>query len=498
MPPGSGPPDRPSMEPAQVGLWRSPNIRPWHLDRLAIVYVRQSSPQQIAENRASTLRQYAVADRAVEIGWPADRVILIDDDQAKSGTTVEGRLGFQRLLAEVSLDQVGLILGIEMSRLARSCKDWHQLIESCAVFQTLLTDPDGIYDPTDYNDSLLLGLTGIMSEAELHVLRNRMRQWSLNKVRRGEVFHEPPTGYVRSPRGGHDLDPNEQAHEIFRMVFDQFERLGTGRKIIQYMIRNNVTLGMWSSKGPDRGELEWRFPARTTITKMLKHPIYAGYYRYGRHQTNPRRQNSGQRWPARATVPRDEYLAPIPGVCPAYITPKQFGANQRRLAENRALTESRGAPRDGPSLLAGLIVCGRCRRRMAVQYSGRAKSLRYTCKNNIDAVAECNHRFAGRILDRLVVYQVLIALRPDAWELSVIASEDVIRERAALEKDWRQRVERATVATTRAERQYQAAEPENRLVARTLERRWEEGLQEVRRLARIFHSRTGFEVARWP
>ena len=176
MTPDNGPTNRPNKVPVQVGLWHSPKIRPWHLDRLAIVYVRQSSPQQVAENRESTLRQYALVDRAVELGWPADRVIVIDDDQAKSGATVEGRLGFQRLLAEVGLDHVGLILGIEMSRLARSCKDWHQLIELCAVFRTLLTDPDGVYDPTDYNDRLLLGLTGIMSEAELHVLRNRMRR----------------------------------------------------------------------------------------------------------------------------------------------------------------------------------------------------------------------------------------------------------------------------------------------------------------------------------
>lgn len=482
MIPDNDPTNRPNKVPVQVGQWRSPKIRPWHLDRLAIVYVRQSSPQQVAENRESTLRQYALVDRAVELGWPADRVIVIDDDQAKSGATVEGRLGFQRLLAEVGLDHVGLILGIEMSRLARSCKDWHQLIELCAVFRTLLTDPDGVYDPTDYNDRLLLGLTGIMSEAELHVLRNRMRQGLLNKVRRGEVFHEPPTGYVRSSHGGYDLDPDEQAREVVRMVFDQFERLGTARKVIQYMIQNKVTLGMRSSKGPDRGELVWRFPARSTITKILKHPIYAGYYCYGRRQTNPRRQDPGRRWPARVTVPRHEYLALIPGVCPAYITPERFEANQRRLAENRALTESKGAPREGPSLLAGLIICGRCQRRMAVQYSGRAKSLRYTCKHDFDSSISCNRSFAGRALDRLVVDQVLVALRPGALELSLAASEDVIRERAALEKNWRQRVERAKVAASRVERQYQAAEPENRLVARTLERRWEEALQEVRRL----------------
>lgn len=482
MTPGSGSPDRSGKGPAQVSQWRSPKIQPWHLDRLAIVYVRQSTPQQVAENRESTLRQYALAERAVELGWPADRVIVIDDDQAKSGTTIEGRLGFQRLLAEVGLDHVGLILGIELSRLARSCRDWHQLIELCAVFRTLLTDPDGIYDPTDYNDRLLLGLTGIMSEAELHVIRNRMRQGLLNKVRRGEVFLEPPIGYVPSPHGGYELDPDEQVRAVVRMVFDQFERLGTARKVVHSMIQNDIDIGVRLYKSSGGGQLEWRRPARSTINKMLKHPIYAGYYCYGRHQANPRRPNQGRRWPGRVTVPPEEYLALIPDVCPAYITRDQFEANQRRLAENRALTESKGAPREGPSLLAGLIICGRCGRRMAVQYSGRSKSLRYTCRNNYDSRIVCNYGFVGRVLDQLVVDHVLAALQPGALELSLAAAEDVIRERATLDQNWRQRVERAKVAASRVERQYQAAEPENRLVARTLERRWEEALQEVRRL----------------
>jgi DNA invertase Pin-like site-specific DNA recombinase len=185
---------RTDHRPAPAGLFRSPKIQPWHLDRLAIDYVRQSTAQQVAENRESTDRQYALVNRAIELGWPSDRILVIDEDQGKSGATAEGRLGFQRLLAEVSLDHVGLILGLEMSRLARSCKDWHQLIELCAIFRVLLADQDGLYDPTDHNDRLLLGLTGIMSEAELHILRGRLRQCLLNKVRRGEVFMGPSVG----------------------------------------------------------------------------------------------------------------------------------------------------------------------------------------------------------------------------------------------------------------------------------------------------------------
>src|SRR5512135_2390304 len=467
----------------EAGLSRSPKLQPWHLDRLAVVYVRQSSPQQVAENRESTDRQYALAHRAVELGWPPDRVLVIDDDQGKSGTTAEGRLGFQRLLAEVGLDHVGLILGIEMSRLARSCKDWHQLIELCAIFRTLLTDPDGLYDPTDHNDRLLLGLTGIMSEAELHVLRGRMRQGLLNKVRRGELFLWPPVGYIRCPDGGFDLDPDEQVRTVVRLVFDQFERLGTIRTVLHHLRDNDVRIGVRPHAGPNRGRLEWRLPTRATVTKMLQHPIYAGYDCYGRKQTDPRRKKSGRRWSGRVVVPREEYPALIPDKCPADITRDRYDANQRRLAEDRARTESKGAPREGPSLLAGLVICGRCGKRMVVHYSGRARVLRYTCVTGVaDARRRCRHALAGRVLDRLVADQVLAALRPGALDLSLAAAEDVIRERAALDENWRQRLERARSQAARVERQYQAAEPENRLVARTLERRWEEALQEVRRL----------------
>lgn len=459
---------------------RSSKIHPWHHDRLAVVYVRQSSPQQVAENRESTERQYALVDRAVELGWPRDRVLVIDDDQGKSGSTAVGRLGFQRLLAEVGLDHVGLILGIEMSRLARSCKDWHQLLELCAIFRTLLADQDGLYDPTDHNDRLLLGLKGTMSEAELHVLRSRLRQGLLNKVRRGAVFLAPPIGYVRSPHGGFELDPDEQVQSVVRMIFEQFERFGRARKVATTLIQQNVAIGVRPHCGPNRGQIEWRAAATSTICKILKHPIYAGIYVYGRTQADPRRQAAGGRFPSRHRVKPDDYHAYLPGKCPAYITPEQYETNQRTLADNRSRHESKGAPREGLSLLAGLVRCGRCHRRMIVTYSGANRRLRYACMNTPRAQGACNHHFGGEVLDELVAEQTLHALQPGALELSLAAAEDLLRERAALDTNWQQRIERARIAATRAERQYQATEPENRLVARNLERRWEEALQAVR------------------
>ena len=249
------------------------------------------------------------------------------------------------------------------------------------------------------------------------------------------------------------------------------------------MLAQDIRIGIRSAGGSDRGQLGWRLPTRETITKILQHPIYAGYYCYGRTKIDPRRRKPGKRWSGRIAVPREEYLAMIPDKYPAYISREQYEVNQRRLAENRARTESKGAPRDGPSLLAGLITCARCGKRMAVHYSGRAQTLRYTCVTGVaNGRGTCRHALAGRVIDQLVVEQVLAALQPGALDLSLSAAEDVIRERTALDKNWRQRVERSQIDAARIERQYQAAEPENRLVARTLEQRWEEALQDVRRL----------------
>jgi hypothetical protein len=294
-----------------------------------------------------------------------------------------------------------------------------------------------------------------MSEAELHVLQGRMRQGLLNKVRRGEVFLDSPVGYVRAPNGGFDLDPDEQARAVVRMVFDQFDRFGTVRKVLRYFLAHEIRIGIRPHSGPNRGQLEWRLPTRDTVTKILTYPIYAGYYCYGRRQTDPRRRKPGQRESGRVKVPPQEYLAMIPDRCPAYINRDRFDLNQRRLSENRSRTEYKGAPREGPSLLAGLVVCGRCHKRMAVHYSGRSQILRYDCMTGVaDARGTCRHTLAGRVVDQLVGEQVLMALRPGALELTLAAAEDLVRERAALDENWRQRVERARMEATRIERQY--------------------------------------------
>ena len=473
----------PVRAPAHLLALRPAKVRDHHLDRKAIVYIRQSSPQQVTEHKESTARQYALADVAVALGWPRDRVEVIDADQGRSGQTAEGRLGFQYILAELSLDHVGIVLGLEASRLARSDPDWAPLVRSCGLFRALLGDYDGLYDPTDFNDRLLLGLKGIMSEAELHFLRLRMHEGRLNKARRGELFNHAPTGYVREPGRGLALDPDEQAQAVVRLVFDQFDRQGSVHGLLRYLVHYGIRLPVRPHGGPNRGKLEWHRPNRETLQNMLHHPVYAGYYRHGHRALDPRRQVPGRPGTGRTIHKPEGCAVLLENRCPAYITPERFWANQERLAANRARAEAAGAVRQGPSLLAGILRCGRCGQRLMVSYGGRASRLRYSCSRaRVEYAEPLCQSLAGRVLDDLMATQVLAALEPAALELSLAAADDVQHERARLHRNWQQQVERARYEAGRARRQYDAVEPENRLVVRELERRWEEALQEQRRL----------------
>lgn len=459
----------------------SPKIRPWHLQRKAIVYIRQSTPQQVLEHRESADRQYSLVHRAAALGWPQDGVEVVDEDQGRSAQTVEGRLGFQYLLAEIGLDHVGIILGLEMSRLARSNKDWHQLLELCAIFRTLLADQDGLYDPTDYNDRLLLGLKGTMSEAELHVLRSRMYQGLLNKARRGEVFNHPPAGYIKLPTGTFVLDPDEQVQGVIRLLFDQFQRQGSICGLLHYLVEHNIRMPIRPHHGPNRGQLEWRRPNRVTLQYLLHHPLYAGYYRWGHRPCDPRRKLGGRPGTGRTIRAPEECLVLLEGRCPAYITVERFWANQRRLESNHAA--SLKGVRHGPSLLGGLLVCARCGRRLLVGYTNAGRGLRYSCiRGRLDYGEPLCQSLSGQRLDALVSAQVLSVLQPAALELHLSAAADVAQERRRLHLHWQQQLERSRYEAERAARQYQAVEPENRLVTRELERRWEEALAEQTRL----------------
>jgi DNA invertase Pin-like site-specific DNA recombinase len=452
-----------------------------HRERLAIVYIRQSTVQQVERHQESTRLQYALVDRAIQFGWSRETIVVIDDDLGRSGATIEGRLGFQRLVAEVGLGNVGLVLGVEMSRLARSCRDWHQLLEICALFDTLIADVDGVYDPTNYNDRLLLGLKGTMSEAELHILKARMLEGRKAKARRGELGKAVPMGYLRRPSGEVVLDPDEQAQATIRLVFDLFERLRTIGKVLRYLVEHDIRLPVRARGGARKDELEWRRPSRPTLQNLFANPTYAGAYVYGVRSTDRRRQKAGRPGTGRRSLRAEEAEVFLPDRMPAYITWDQYQRNQTQLQSNRAAWG--GAPRSGSALLSGVITCGRCGIRMTAHYNNNGHNARYVCmamKSNYGEPS-CQSLTAAQ-LDALMTRLVLQAIEPAALEASLALATDLEAERAALELHWQQRLERAAYEVERARRQYNACEPENRLVARSLEKAWEETLAEQARL----------------
>lgn len=452
-----------------------------HRERTAMVYIRQSTPQQVERHQESTRLQYALVDRAFQFGWARENVVVVDDDLGRSGASIEGRFGFQRLVAEVGLGHVGLVLGVEMSRLARSCRDWHQLLEICALFDTLIADTDGVYDPASYNDRLLLGLKGTMSEAELHILKARMLEGRRAKARRGELGKPVPMGYVRRPSGEVAFDPDEQAQSTIRLVFDLFERFRTGGKVMRYMVDHGIGMPVRVRGGPRKGELEWHRANRISLYNLLTNPIYAGAYVYGARSTDRRRQKPGRPGTGRCAFRLEDVEVFLPDRLPAYISWEQYQRNQLQLKRNKAALT--GVARAGQALLSGMMVCGRCGLRMVAQYSNNGTLARYACIRMACDYAEpiCQTLKAAPV-DALLMRLVQQALEPAALEASVRAANDLASERQALELQWQHRLERGRYEVERARRQYDAVEPENRLVARTLEREWEEALARQKRL----------------
>src|ERR1700684_367552 len=348
-----------------------------HRGRLAIVHISQTTVQQVERHQESTRRQCALVDRAFHLGWARESILVVDDDLGRSGATIEGRLGFQRLVAEVGLGHVGLVLGVEMSRLARSNRDWQQLLEICALFDTLIADADGVYNPAHYNDRLLLGLKGTMSEAELHILKARMLEGRRSKARRGELGKPLPMGYLRRPSGEVALDPDEQAQSTIRLVFELFQRFRTVGKVLCYLVEHDIRMPLRTPGGPGKGELEWRRANRPTLHDLFGNPIYSGIYAYGIRATDRRRQKPGRPGTGRRPPRAEEAEVFLPDRVPAYITREQFERNQAQLRANRA--DRLGPVRAGTALLSGLLVCRPCGLRMTAIYNNAGHAARYAC-----------------------------------------------------------------------------------------------------------------------
>jgi hypothetical protein len=346
------------------------------------------------------------------------------------------------------MDHVGIILGIEVSRLARSCRDWHHLLEVCALFGTLISDLDGIYDPSNYNDRLLLGLKGTMSEAELHILKQRMTEGKRAKARRGELGMLVPIGYVRKPSGEVIKDPDEQAQTMVVLIFEQFVKRGTVTGVLFYLVENGLKLPVRVRSGPCKGELHWERPSRPTLQNLLSNPAYAGAYVYGRRPTDPRAKTPGRPHTGRKVAKIGQWQVCLRDRWPAYISWEQFEANQKQLRDN--CNDARGVVRHGSSLLAGLLVCGRCGLRMVVLYSGGY--CRYTCNQEMSSYGgDLCQSLAARAVDAAVAELVLRALEPASLEISLAAAIALEQERMQLAKTWQQRLERVQYEGVRLE-----------------------------------------------
>ncbi len=449
-----------------------------HLARQAMVYLRQSSAAQVEINRESTDRQYALANKARDLGWPDDRVIIIDEDLGLSGSGSVARPGFARLTAEVALGRVGLVLGLEVSRLARNNADWHRLIDLAGLSGTLIGDADGICDPRLFNDRLLLGLKGTMSEAELHVLRARLNGGIRNKAARGELRRGLPVGFVWGEADGEVcFHPDEAVVTAIRNVFAKFAETGSARRVWLWFRSERLSFPLQMHQG---AEIRWVDASYTAIHHVLTNPVYAGCYAYGKTRLETTLDPSGVRRKRIRHLPRSEWQVLIPEHHPGFIDWRIYEANQARIAQNTRPGPHRigGAVREGSALLQGLASCGHCGRRLRTHYRGRNSSAGYHCSGKILVEGRGVHclNVGGIQIDDAIARAFIIALEPAKLAATLAAAEQLEADREITLKQWRLGVERAGYEASRAERRYRAVDPDNRLVARGLEREWEDSL----------------------
>lgn len=463
--------DAPHTEP-------SSKVTPRHLRRDAYLYVRQSTLRQVVENTESTQRQYALRQRAIALGWPTERVIVIDSDLGQSAASAADRAGFQRLVAEVGLGRAGIVLGLEVSRLARNSTDWHRLLEICAMTGTLLLDEDGVYDPAHFNDRLLLGLKGTMSEVELHLLRARLRGGLLNKARRGELRTTLPVGFVYDPAGKVVLEPDQQVQDTLRLFFETFARVGSCFSTVKFFRTKKLPFPRRVRTGSNQGALLWAPLTYTTALCVLHNPRFAGAFAYGKARDRAdldggaEATSSNGRW---FTLRRDAHAG--------YLSWPQYELNQQRLREcSAAYTRDhpRSPAREGPALLQGLVVCGVCGSAMTIRYQGREghNNPYYVCqRRSIEHAEKFCQSVPGRTLDAALGELLLETLSPLALEAALGVQRELQQRTDEADRVRRQHVERCRYEAELARRRYVQVDPDNRLVADALEVEWNEKLR---------------------
>lgn len=453
---------------------RPDKIQPQHLERQAMVYIRQSTLRQVAENRESRDLQYQLVQRAQALGWPERRVVTVDHDLGKSAVTAANRPGFQTVVTAVGLEQVGIILVTDVSRLARNCSDWYKLLDLASLCGTLISDPHSLYDPRDYNDRLLLGLKGTFSEAQWHQMRQRLRAAQLNKARRGELATRLPVGYERTEEGEVVMLADREVQNAIHLVLAQFESLGSARQVLLFFRQQQLELPRQIQSGPDQGSIEWVKASYQAIYRILTHPAYAGAYTYGKTQRIRLPGAPGK--VVTRSLPMSEWAVLQRDAFPGYITWEQYLKNQERLRINgRQARWHEGAPREGRGLLQGLVWCGRCGRRLQTRYSNQPA---YVCQRGQIAYGDpvCQNFMVPHI-DEAVARVFLAAVAPARLETALATLEEVAAQRQRLSRQWQQRLERAHYEADLARRRYEQVDPDNRLVAAELEQRWEEKLR---------------------
>ncbi|MBW2257354.1 MAG: recombinase family protein [Deltaproteobacteria bacterium] len=450
-----------------------------HLSRKAYLYVRQSSMQQVFENSESTERQYALKQRAVALGWQLEDIVVVDCDQGQSAASAVDRQGFQQLVAEVSLGRAGVVLGLEVSRLARNSSDWHRLLEICALGDTLIVDEDGIYSPCDFNDRLLLGLKGTMSEAELHMLRARLRGGLLNKARRGELAISLPVGLVYDSASRVVLDPDQQVQNSMRHLFQTFRRTGSASATVKAFRDQKLLFPRRPRSGPGKGELVWGALTHNRTRQVLHNPRYAGAFVFGRHGQH--RSPDGRMRPT--PLPREQWHTLLLDAHAGYIPWEQYEQNLKTLRDNACAhgrDRRQSPPREGPALLQGLVMCGVCGDRMTVRYHSRQGRQRpiYVCqRDRIEYAGRICQHIPGARIDDTIGELLLDTVTPTALEVVLTVQDELRRRIDEVDQLHHQRVERAQHEVELARRRFMQVDPDNRLAADALEADWNDKLR---------------------
>jgi DNA invertase Pin-like site-specific DNA recombinase len=455
-----------------------------HTQRAAYVYIRQSTPGQVEHNRESTARQYALADRACQLGWAKEQVVIIDEDLGLSGSSTDKRSGFTRLTSEVALTHVGIVLGLEVSRLARNNADWYRLLELCGITDTLIGDNDGVYHPALFNDRLLLGLKGTMSEAELHIIRARLDGGIRNKAARGELRRGLPVGFVWGEQDGEVLfHPDEAVAGSIRTVFERFAEFGSARRVWLWFRSEGLSFPLQTMPAGLAGPIRWVTPTYTALHHILTNPVYAGAYTYGKTRCERYVDAHGAVRKRIRHLPMEQWAVLIQDHHPGFIDWATFQANQARLDSNTRPRphQSGGAVREGSALLQGIATCGHCGRRLHVHYRGRHSAPGYHCagKDLVNGRGVYCFNVGGMAIEQAVANAFLEAITPGAIEATRLSVGQLQSDHDAALSQWRLEVERARYEAERAERRYRAVDPENRLVARGLEAEWENRLRDL-------------------